>query len=75
MRVPAFAGTLSTAGGLVFGGAKEGDVFALDAVTGRPLWHFKTGGEVTANPMTFLVDGKQHVAVAAGAALFVFALD
>jgi alcohol dehydrogenase (cytochrome c) len=75
MRVPAFAGTLSTAGGLVFGGAKEGDVFALDAVTGRPLWHFKTGGEVAANPMTFLVDGKQHVAVAAGAALFVFALE
>jgi len=75
MRLPTYGGLLATAGGLVFGGAREGDFFALDAQTGEPLWHFKTGGEIAASPVSFLVDGKQHIAIAAGSALFVFAVD
>ena len=66
---------LSTAGGLVFGGSEEGDFFALDASTGKSLWNFQTGGEITANPITYLSNGKQHVVIAAGQALLAFALD
>ena len=64
----------STAGGLLFGGTSEGYVFALDARTGQPLWRFPAGGPVQSNPISFLYDGKQFVAIAAGHALFVFGL-
>jgi alcohol dehydrogenase (cytochrome c) len=65
---------LSTAGGLVFGGSNEGNFYALDGNTGKPLWDFQTGGGIVANPISFLIDGKQHVAIAAGQAVFVFGL-
>ena len=71
---PPWAGMLSTAGGVVFGGTNEGNFFALDAGTGEPLWDFQTGGGVRSNPMSFSIDGKQQVAIAAGRALFVFGL-
>jgi outer membrane protein assembly factor BamB len=57
---------LATAGGLVFAGAEEGNFFALDAATGEPRWQFQTGGGVRANPISFEIDGRQHIAVAAG---------
>jgi alcohol dehydrogenase (cytochrome c) len=72
---PLWGGVLSTAGGLVFGGSNEGNFFALDARTGQALWQFQTGGALRANPISFAVDGRQHVAVAAGRAFVVFALD
>jgi alcohol dehydrogenase (cytochrome c) len=75
LHTPAWAGVLATAGGVVFSGANEGNFFALDAATGKPLWDFQTGGVVVANPISFLIDGKQHVAIAAGQALFVFGLN
>jgi alcohol dehydrogenase (cytochrome c) len=75
LHTPSSAGVLSTAGGLVFAGTREGWFFALDAASGKPLWRFQTGGEIGANPVSFLVDQKQHVAIAAGQALFVFALE
>jgi alcohol dehydrogenase (cytochrome c) len=68
------SGLLSTAGGLLFGGTREGWFFALDARTGKPLWRFQTGGTIWANPVSYTVDGRQQVAVAAGHGLFVFAL-
>ena len=68
------SGVLSTAGGLVFGGTDEGNFFALDAETGKPLWDTQLGGQVRSNPMSFSVDGKQYVAIAAGYGLFVFGL-
>ncbi|MBP7776358.1 MAG: PQQ-dependent dehydrogenase, methanol/ethanol family [Acidobacteria bacterium] len=71
---PSWSGVLSTAGGLVFSGSNEGNFYALDAVTGAPLWQFQVGGIVRSNPTTFLVGGRQHVSVAAGRAVFVFAL-
>ncbi|MGE0815963.1 MAG: PQQ-dependent dehydrogenase, methanol/ethanol family [Vicinamibacterales bacterium] len=71
---PSWSGVLSTAGGLVFSGSNEGNVYALDARTGAPLWQFQTGGGVRSNPTTFLVDGRQHLAVASGRSVFVFAL-
>jgi len=74
LHSPPWAGVMATAGGLVFGGSDEGNFYALDAMTGKPLWEFQTGGNIVSNPMSFLVDGKQHVAIAAGQCLFVFSL-
>ena len=74
LLTPPLAGLLSTAGNLVFGGTEEGSFFALDAETGKPLWDFQLGAAIRANPVSFAVDGRQYVAIAAGAALFVFAL-
>jgi alcohol dehydrogenase (cytochrome c) len=71
---PLWAGVLSTAGGLVFGSTNEGNVYALDAATGRSLWDFQTGGGCMANPISFLIDGHQRVGVACGQAVFVFGL-
>jgi len=72
---PPWAGVLSTAGGLVFGGCDEGYFFALDATSGKPLWRFQTGGKIVSSPMSYLSDGKQRVAIAAGHAIYAFALE
>ena len=74
LHSPPWAGVLSTAGGLVFGGTNEGDFFALDGASGKSLWRFQAGGAVTSNPISYLSEGKQHVAIAAGNAILVFAL-
>ena len=68
------SGLMSTAGDLVFGGTFDGFFFALDAETGEELWHKSVGGRVHAAPMAYAVDGKQYVAIAAGNAIFSFAL-
>ncbi len=69
-----WGGVLSTAGDLVFGGGREGYLLALDARTGELLWRASLGGQVNAAPMSYAVNGKQYVAIAAGSALFSFAL-
>ena len=70
-----WAGVLSTAGQLVFGGSDEGYFFALNAETGKEVWRQNLGGMIRANPMTYLSEGKQVVAIAAGSAIFTFQLD
>ena len=74
MVSPPSSGLLATAGGLIFSGNREGYLMALDARTGKPLWKFRTGGVVIAPPITYLLNGKQYVAVAAGDSLITFAL-
>jgi alcohol dehydrogenase (cytochrome c) len=74
LHSPPWAGLLSTAGGLVFGGSNEGNFFALDDRTGRALWQFQTGGAIRANPISFAIDDRQHIAIASGNAIFVFEL-
>jgi alcohol dehydrogenase (cytochrome c) len=69
-----WGGVLSTAGDLVFGGGREGYLLALDARTGELLWRASLGGQVNAAPMSYAVNGRQYVAIAAGSALFSFAL-
>jgi alcohol dehydrogenase (cytochrome c) len=71
---PTWSGVLSTAGGLVFTGDAEGNFIALDAASGKALWHFQMGGAVYASPMAFAVDGQEYVAIAAGSSLYVFGL-
>jgi alcohol dehydrogenase (cytochrome c) len=65
---------LSTAGGLVFGGTNEGNFFALDAASGKPLWEFQAGGPVYAAPISYEHEGKQYIAVTAGHSLIAFAV-
>ena len=74
LHSPLWAGVMSTAGGLVFGGSNEGNIFALDAESGEPLWEFQAGGPVRTNPISFEVDGKQRVFSAAGNLILVFGL-
>jgi len=64
---------LSTKGGVVFGSA-EHFFFALDAKTGRELWRIDTGGTIMAAPVTYSIDGKQFVTIAAGHDLLTFGL-
>ena len=66
--------TLATAGGVVFSADGAGNFFALDAETGKPLWHFLLGTSSRSNPVTYAVDGKQYVAGTAGNNVFAFAL-
>jgi len=68
------AGILTTASDLLFSGGREGYFYALDARTGEPLWKASVGGSVTSSPMTYSVNGRQFVTVAAGNSLFAFAL-
>jgi len=74
MVSPSDGGMLSTAGGLLFTGDGQGYFMALDAKTGKPLWHFQTGGEIRAPPVTYLLNGKQQIAIAAGTSIMTFAL-
>ena len=68
------AGILTTATDLLFTGGPEGDFVVLDARTGSLLWKAALGGELINGPITYSVDGKQYVAVAAGTSLFVYGL-
>ena len=67
-------GTMTTASGLVFFGDDTHSFEAVDARTGKPLWHFNTGQTITASPMSYMVHSKQFVAIAAGSDVFSFAL-
>ena len=69
-----WGGTLTTAGGLVFFGDDAESLEAVEARTGRALWHFNTGQSMRASPMTYMVDGVQYVTIAAGSDVFTFSL-
>ena len=67
------AGLLTTAGRLLFGGDVSGNFVAYDPGNGTPLWHTQIG-QVSNAPQTYMVDGRQHVLVAAGDTLYAFTL-
>ena len=69
-----WGGTLATATGLVFFGEEGGALMAVDATNGKPLWSFPTNQNWKASPMTYSFDGRQYIAVAAGANIVAFAL-
>jgi alcohol dehydrogenase (cytochrome c) len=69
-----WGGILTTAGGLLFFGDDSGSLEAVEAASGRPLWHFNTGQRMRASPMTYEVNGGQYVSVAAGSDVFSFTL-
>jgi len=74
LHSPSHAGLMSTGGGLVFG-SNGTSFFALDDAKGSLLWRFEAGSLIDANPVTFLTEGKQYVAIPAGHALLVFGLE
>jgi alcohol dehydrogenase (cytochrome c) len=65
-ETPMLAALTPTAGGVIFTGDLSGDFLALDAKTGDTLYRFNTGGSVAGAPSTYLVDGKQYVAITSG---------
>jgi alcohol dehydrogenase (cytochrome c) len=64
--LPFNGGTLTTAGNLVFAGDLHGDFRAIDAKSGNILWKRNLGSGIGAGPITYMVDGKQYVAVVVG---------
>ncbi len=82
---PLIGGVLATAGGVVFNGEANGWFKAFDSKTGKELWKYNCGAGVNAPAVSYMVGGKQYVAVAAGGnnqidakrgnSVFVFALQ
>jgi alcohol dehydrogenase (cytochrome c) len=68
------AGTMSTAGGLVFFGDDTGALTAVDKTNGRRLWQFQTSQALRASPMSYMFDNHQIVAIASGPNILAFAL-
>jgi quinoprotein glucose dehydrogenase len=67
LGVPGIGGPIVTAGGIIFIGAAVDDYLrAFDVKTGKELWkgRLPAGGQAT--PMTYIVNGKQYVVIAAG---------
>jgi alcohol dehydrogenase (cytochrome c) len=67
-------GVMATGGGLLVAAMRDGNIAAFEAKTGAPLWHFQTGGATSASPMSYAIDGKQYIALAAGNVVFSFCL-
>jgi glucose dehydrogenase/plastocyanin len=67
-------GALTTAGGLVFQMAGNGELQAYDAATGSMLWKFQTGALIAGPPIAFENDGHEYVATIAGGAVWAFEL-
>jgi alcohol dehydrogenase (cytochrome c) len=67
-------GLTATKGGVIFSGEGPGQLVALDPKTGKALWHYNTGQEINAQPVTYMVDGKQYVAIESNSDVFGFAL-
>jgi alcohol dehydrogenase (cytochrome c) len=69
-----WGGTLATSSGIVFVCEDSGMLMAVDAAKGKSLWQFQTNQTWKASPMTYVFDGKQYVAVAAGQMIIAFGL-
>ncbi|MEN3301032.1 PQQ-dependent dehydrogenase, methanol/ethanol family [Pseudonocardia sp.] len=65
-ELPMCASALATGGDLVFAGKPSGEFVALDARTGEQLWQFQCGSGHHSSPTTYMVDGRQYIAVPVG---------
>jgi quinohemoprotein ethanol dehydrogenase len=61
-----YSGTVTTAGGLVFVGQSNGELDAMDAETGKILWHFQTGAGANTTVTPFEDEGQEKIAIYAG---------
>jgi alcohol dehydrogenase (cytochrome c) len=66
-------GVLTTAGGLAFVGDNT-TFYALDNSTGQALWNVNLGGLINAPPISFAVDSRQFVVIAAGNSVYAFSM-
>lgn len=60
------AGTLTTAGNLVFQGRSDGMLLAYDAATGDIVWEYNAGLGISAPPITYKIDGTQYISLLVG---------
>ena len=65
-RAPQSTGVLSTSGGLVFAGALDRRLTAYDDASGDALWSVVLNDVPNSNPISYMVDGKQYIAVVVG---------
>ena len=65
---------MATAGGVVFFGETSGGIAAVAASDGRYLWHFEANQPIKGSPMTYTIDSRQYVAIAAGSNIVAFTL-
>lgn len=82
---PMVGGALATKGNLVFVGEGNGKFNAFNTTTGEKLWEYQSDFGVNAPPVSYRINGKQYIAVAAGGnklfgyptgdEILVFALD
>src|SRR5437588_3910874 len=63
---PNFAGVLSTGGGIIVTALLDGSIVALDDASLEELWRINVGTGFNAPPMTYAVNGRQYMAIAAG---------
>jgi len=62
-----FGGAIVTAGNLTFVAASlDGNLRAFNTRTGELLWQYQLPGGGQATPMSYEIDGKQYVVIAAG---------
>lgn len=66
LEKPTIGGSVVTAGGVVFTGTADKQFLAFDAQTGKELWRYGANAGVNAPPVSYSLDGRQYVAVAAG---------
>jgi alcohol dehydrogenase (cytochrome c) len=72
---PSTSGVLTTASGLLFSGDIDGNLLALDSRSGALLWRYQMGSPMHGtSPITYMLDGRQHVLVPAGTTLTAWAL-
>ena len=67
-KSPYWAGVLSTASGVVFTGAQNGQFMAFDAKNGKKLWSFQTGSGISGLPIAWEKNGRQYITVLSGSA-------
>ena len=60
-------GVLATAGKLVFQGDANGEFSAYGAATGKRLWSAETGSAISAAPVSYTLEGRQHILIPVGA--------
>jgi alcohol dehydrogenase (cytochrome c) len=65
---------LTTAGKLLFTG-NGNNIIAFDPANGKILWHSSLFGGPSAGPITYMLDGKQHLLVIAGDSLYTFVVN
>jgi glucose dehydrogenase len=61
-----YSGPLTTDGGVLFYGTLDGWFRAVDEMTGKILYQFHTPSGIIGNPVSYVHDGKQYVAVLTG---------
>jgi alcohol dehydrogenase (cytochrome c) len=72
---PSRSGILTTATNLLFTGDGEGNLIVLDSRSGKLLWRYQMGSTLHGtSPVTYMLDGRQHILVPAGTSLTAWAL-